>query len=156
MREADRLQKVDDFVHAVAALKRAQDRLGNDGPAEPNDRLARASQNLQLVTRLDSIRLNRVLAKRRLSKMPAVVEAPEDDTPTGRQYEAAFREVQVGTVGEDPAAAARVVASPAARPWLPPWTTGRLAPAIGTSARGCWRWRGPPTRTAGATASVTP
>ena len=43
-----------------------------------------------------------------------------------------------------------------AAPWWPRWTTGPPAPPIGTSRPGSSRWSGRPTRTPGATASVTP
>ncbi len=112
LRDAEAFRQRYDFVNAAAALGRAKLRLGDEGPAELRDRIARASHDLELVKRLDAIRLNRVLIVT-VVKRSLVAEGTEDRTPPARKYEAAFREAAVGTVQDDPAeVAARVTASP--------------------------------------------
>jgi tetratricopeptide (TPR) repeat protein len=100
-------------------LGRAKDRLGEFVPPELRDRLATAFANLELVTRLDAIRLERGLAKPPTPLVLPLSEVPKDghelggETPSGRHYEEAFRGAGIGAPGDDPAeAAARVRATP--------------------------------------------
>jgi tRNA A-37 threonylcarbamoyl transferase component Bud32 len=112
LREAELAQKDSDFIDAAAALGRAKLRLGAVGPAELHRRLEEASRSLELVRRLDAIRLDRVQMMT-LNTRPVVGKGPGDWTPPGRKYEETFREAGLGTVHDDPrAAAARVASSP--------------------------------------------
>jgi tetratricopeptide (TPR) repeat protein len=112
LREAERLRTGYEFVGAEAALKRAELRLGDDGPVELHERLAQATRDLELVKRLDDIRLDRVQMKRQFVKVSAV-EQPGDDESSSPRYEAAFREAAIGTLPEGPeSVAARIQASP--------------------------------------------
>ena len=93
-------------------LRRARLRLGDDGPAELRRRLARASQDLDVVRRLDSIRLRRALVLT-VVKRPILARRPGDGPPPALAYEATFRDAGLGAVRDDPASVAtRVAASP--------------------------------------------
>ena len=61
--ESERLRDRGEFQASAAVLRRARDRLGEFVPPELRDRLATAFANLELVTRLDAIRLERGLVK---------------------------------------------------------------------------------------------
>ena len=112
LRETEGLRTRYDFAGAEAALRRARVRLGEDGPADLHERLTQASRDLELVRRLDAIRLDRVDVRRQSVRLFAV-EQQGDEMASGRKYEEAFREAEVGTVEEAPeAVAARVRASP--------------------------------------------
>ena len=109
--EAGRLQETFDYLCAAAALKR-RDPAGNQGPVTLHDRLALAAHNLELETRLDAIRLDRVLTDT-AAQMPSNGVGMRSLTPPGRKYEEVFRETGLGTVHDDPAkVAAHVAASP--------------------------------------------
>jgi tetratricopeptide (TPR) repeat protein len=121
--ESERLRDRGEFQASAAVLRRARDRLGEFVPAELRERLATAFANLELVTRLDTIRLERALVKPSADLLinPALVVTvlPRDgrgsgsEAPSGRHYEQAFRAAGIGAPGDDPAeAAARVRASP--------------------------------------------
>ena len=68
--ESERLRDRGEFKASAAVLQRAKDRLGEFVPPELRDRLSTAFDNLELVTRLDAIRLERALVK------PQAAEAP--------------------------------------------------------------------------------
>ena len=122
--ESERLRDRGEFKASAAVLRRAKDRLGEFVPPELRDRLATAFANLELVTRLDAIRLERALVKPPsrpilgvlvlpVTEVPRDGQALRSETPSGRHYEEAFREAGIGAPGDDPAeAAARVRASP--------------------------------------------
>ncbi|MBV9124186.1 MAG: tetratricopeptide repeat protein, partial [Planctomycetes bacterium] len=121
--ESERLRDRGEFQASAAVLRRAKDRLGEFVPPELRDRLATAFGNLELVTRLDAIRLERGLVKPHTDLLGVLVlpvtEVPKDgqglksETSSGRHYAEAFREAGIGAPGNDPAeAAARVQASP--------------------------------------------
>jgi serine/threonine-protein kinase len=121
--ESERLRDRGEFKASAAVLRRAKDRLREFVPPELRDRLAKAFDNLELVTRLDAIRLARALGKPPADflgvlVLPATEVAKDGDglrseTPSGRQYEEAFRAAGIGGPGDDLAeAAARVQASP--------------------------------------------
>lgn len=123
LRHAEQLQQRGDYASAAAALERAQLRLGKAGPAALHERLDRASAIVELVRRLDAIRLERALIKPPIDLLgvltPPVSEVRSDghglpsETPSGRHYEKAFSEVGIGAPGGNPAeAATRVRASP--------------------------------------------
>ena len=61
--ESDRLRDKGEFNASAAVLQRAKDRLREFVPPELRDRLSTAFDNLELVTRLDAIRLERALVK---------------------------------------------------------------------------------------------
>jgi serine/threonine-protein kinase len=127
--ESERLLDRGDFKASSAVLQRAKDRLREYVPPELRDRLSMAFDNLELVTRLHAIRLERALVTPR-----ALLEAPADllgvltvpgtrvpadghalgaEASSGGHYQEAFREAGIGAPGDDPAeAAARIQASP--------------------------------------------
>ena len=103
LREAAWLQEKPDLVGARAALERAKGRLGAGGPAELQHRVDQAGLNLELVARLEAIRLDRAV----------VVAGLFNRAQSDREYEEAFRTAELGTVHEDPeTVAARVAGSP--------------------------------------------
>jgi eukaryotic-like serine/threonine-protein kinase len=127
--EAERLQDKGEFKASAEVLRRAKDRLRDFVPPELHNRLQAALNNLELVTRLDSIRLKRALVKpRALIKGPAELlgvltlpgtQGSKDDNAlgaeslSGRHYPEAFREAGIGAPGDDPAeVAVRIQASP--------------------------------------------
>src|SRR4029453_6453153 len=63
--ESERLRDRGEYKAAAAVLRRAKDRLREFVPPELRDRLSTAFANLELVTRLDAIRLERALVKPR-------------------------------------------------------------------------------------------
>ncbi len=104
-------------------LGRAKDRLHQFVPPELRDRLRAAFDTLELVTRLDAIRLECALVKPPpdllnnpalpVSVLPRHGQAAGGDALSGRLYEQAFRAAGIGAPGDDPAAAAaRVRAAP--------------------------------------------
>jgi serine/threonine-protein kinase len=121
--ESERLRDRGEFKASAEVLRRAKDRLREFVPPELRDRLSNAFDNLELVTRLDAIRLERALGKPPTDLLGVLVlpvtELAKDgdglrsETPSGRQYEEAFRGAGLGGPGDDPPeAAARVQASP--------------------------------------------
>jgi serine/threonine-protein kinase len=121
--ESERLRDKGEFKASAAVLQRAKDRLREFVPPELRDRLQAAFDTLELVTRLDAIRLERALVKPYVDLLgPLLLPATENskdaqgsrqETPPGRHYEEAFRKAGIGAPGDDVAqAAARVRASP--------------------------------------------
>jgi serine/threonine-protein kinase len=120
---SERLRDRGELRASAAVLSRARDRLGEFVPPELRDRLATAVALLELVTRLDAIRLERALVKPPadllnnpalpVTVLPRDGRGPGGEAPPGRHYEEAFRAAGFGAPGDDPAAtAARVRASP--------------------------------------------
>jgi len=106
LREVTRLQHKGDLVGARVTLERAKGRLGAGGPAELQQRLERAGNDLELVARLDAIRLDRAI----------VVAGVFNRTRSNRDYEREFRAAGLGTVHDAPGVvAARVAGSPVRR-----------------------------------------
>ena len=100
--EVAQLQQQARWAEARAVLEQTESRLGEIGSQHLRGRLEQARRELELVARLDAIRLNRV----------TLVEGQFDTAMADREYAVAFREAGLGEVGEDPAAvAARVVNS---------------------------------------------
>ncbi len=99
--EVTRLQEQARWAEARAVLAQAADRLGEDGPEDLEERLARARRGLDLVARLDAIRLKRA----------TWVQDRFDRAGADRDYAAAFQEAGLGRVGDDPAQVARRVAA---------------------------------------------
>ncbi len=98
--EVGRLQREARWGEARAVLAQAQDRLGDGGPSDLQDRLDRTRRELDLVARLDAIRLKRA----------TIVNWKPDFAGADRDYAAAFAEAGLGRVGQDPATVARRVA----------------------------------------------
>jgi serine/threonine-protein kinase len=124
--ESERLRDREEFKASAAVLRRAKDRLGEFVPPALRDRLATAFDNLELVTRLDTIRLERALVRPSADLLgvlvPPMTEVPRDghrfhsEAPSGQHYEEAFRAAGIGAPGDDAAdTAARVRASPVRR-----------------------------------------
>jgi superkiller protein 3 len=102
LEKADGLQRQARWAEARAVLEQAEGRLGEGGPEELRGRLERARRDLDLVARLDAIRLKRA----------TLVEGWFDHAGADRDYAAAFREAGLGEVGQNPEdVAARVRAS---------------------------------------------
>jgi serine/threonine-protein kinase len=120
--EAERLQERGEFKASAEVLRRAKDRLRDFVPPELQDRLQAAFDNLELVTRLDVIRLNRAAVGMEAMNQAVPDRLYDDFREAGRanraradrEYEEAFREAGLAAVGEDPeVVAARVRTSPA-------------------------------------------
>jgi serine/threonine-protein kinase len=104
--EAERLRDKGEFRASAAVLQRAKDRLGEFVPTELRDRLRAAFENLEQATRLESIRLSRVV----------IVQGRQNRAQSDRHYAEEFRAAGLAAVGDDPAAvAARLTASPVKR-----------------------------------------
>jgi eukaryotic-like serine/threonine-protein kinase len=123
LRQAEQFRQTGDYASAAAALEKARVRLGKAGRAALHERLDRASAAVELVRRLDAIRIERALIKpqadRGADKILSVTAPPDDDhalrsgSAPGRRYEEAFRDAGVGAPEDDPAeVATRVRASP--------------------------------------------
>jgi eukaryotic-like serine/threonine-protein kinase len=116
LNESERLRDQGEFKASAAVLQRAKDRLGEFVPPELRDRLATAFANLELVERLDAIRLERARVKPPAETLSALV-TPQTEaangTAAGRHYAETFRQAGIGVPGDDPTeVAARVRASP--------------------------------------------
>jgi serine/threonine-protein kinase len=109
--ESERLRDRGEFKTSAAVLRRARDRLGEFVPPELRDRLQAAFDSLELVTRLDAIRLVRC----------ALVDGHFDRLRSDREYDEAFRsaglrpfqessQVVSDRINESPARAALVAA----------------------------------------------
>jgi serine/threonine-protein kinase len=96
--KADGLQKGALWGEARAVLDQAQARLGETGPDDLRRRLAEALAGLNLVRRLDAIRLERAAFND--------VENRFDGRKAARDYAAAFGEAGFGKVGEEEEAVA--------------------------------------------------
>ncbi len=116
LNEAKYLQKLRDFTGARDALHRAIEQLGEEGPAELHERLALAARNLELVERLDTIRVERTLVVTpkdvELVLVNRVIQDPDargvttNSTSPGPKYAAAFSKAGLGTMDDDPTAVA--------------------------------------------------
>jgi tetratricopeptide (TPR) repeat protein len=104
--ESKRLLDRGEFQASVAVLQRAKDRLDEYVPQELRDRLRAAFDNLELVKRLDAIRLRRSVLHDKDNEF--------DKAQSDRDYEEAFGSAGIGSDREEAeAVAARVRASPA-------------------------------------------
>jgi eukaryotic-like serine/threonine-protein kinase len=103
--EADRLQAQARWGEARAVLDQAAQHLGDSGPGDLRGRLKRMRSALDLVARLDTIRLRGAV----------LIEGRFDIRGTDRDYEAAFREAGMVAVGGDAAVAASWVGGSGAR-----------------------------------------
>ncbi len=148
--ESERLRDRGEFKASAAVLRWARDRLGAFVPPPLRDRLAMAFDNLELVTRLDAIRIERALIKPRVDRgaeqLLSVTAAPGED-PLLRGGPAPVcatrrRSVMPGwarrrtTRRKSPRAFRRRRCT---GPWWPRWTTGparRRCGAGGVGPRG--------------------
>jgi eukaryotic-like serine/threonine-protein kinase len=114
--ESERLRDQGDFDTSAAVLARAKERLGRFITPKLRASLAAALDNLDLVRRLDAIRLERAQVKPPAEILTVLVPPANyagDAATSGRHYEAAFRDAGIGAPGDDPAnAAARILNSP--------------------------------------------
>jgi serine/threonine-protein kinase len=114
--ESERLRDRGEFNASAAVLQRAKDRLREFVPPELRDRLATAFASLELVTRLDAIRVERAIIKPPAETLSVLVWPMTEAviaTPPGQRYADAFRDAGIGAPGDDPAeVAARVRNSP--------------------------------------------
>jgi tetratricopeptide (TPR) repeat protein/tRNA A-37 threonylcarbamoyl transferase component Bud32 len=85
------LQRQARWAEARAVLEEAESRLGERGPKDLRGRLDQARRDLDLVARLDAIRLKRA----------TLVEGRFDTATAAPAYAAAFQEAGLGAVGED-------------------------------------------------------
>jgi eukaryotic-like serine/threonine-protein kinase len=119
LNESDRLRDQGDFQASAALLERARDRLGVYVPPELRERISSAVSNLELVKRLDAIRLERAQVQPPAEALTVLITPASDAanrTDAGAHYAEAFREAGIGAPGDDPAdVAARVAASPVRR-----------------------------------------
>jgi serine/threonine-protein kinase len=97
--KAAQMQGRTQWPEARAVLAQAADRLGDGGPPDLRRRLERQRRELDLTARLEAIRL----------RLATIVEGRFDYTRADQEYAKAFREAELGVVGEDSrAVAARV------------------------------------------------
>jgi serine/threonine-protein kinase len=102
LKEVAELQGQARWTEAGAVLERGAARLGGGGPGDLRRRLGQARHDLDLVVRLDGIRMKRV----------STGEEGLNNAQADRDYAGAFREARLGEVRDDPGAvAARVRAS---------------------------------------------
>jgi tetratricopeptide (TPR) repeat protein/tRNA A-37 threonylcarbamoyl transferase component Bud32 len=99
------MQRQARWAEARAVLEQAESRLGDGGPEDLRRRLGQARRDLDLVARLDAIRLKRA----------TWVEGGFDSATADRDYAAAFQEEGLGAVGEDPGEVAARVRGSAVR-----------------------------------------
>jgi tetratricopeptide (TPR) repeat protein len=121
--QSERMRDRGEYEASAAVLQRAKDRLGDFVPPQMRERLSRSFDNLNLVTRLDDIRLERALVKPPTEVLGVLVmpaspttqsaNQSSDEMSSGRHYQEAFRQAGIGVPGDEPAvAAARVKNSP--------------------------------------------
>jgi tetratricopeptide (TPR) repeat protein len=90
------------WAEARAVLEQTRDRLGETGPEDLRQRVQQATDDMDLVDRLEAIRLKR----------SAIVEGKVNDRIAEPSYAAAFREAGLVVEGDEPeAVAARLRAS---------------------------------------------
>jgi Tfp pilus assembly protein PilF len=107
LRQAEELRGAERWSEERAALQRAEDRLGGNGPPAARERLRQLSGELDLVARLKTIRESRLEQGSRDRKEKAA-----------RAYQAAFREAGLGGPEDDPAEVGRRVAASGIRDQL--------------------------------------
>jgi tetratricopeptide (TPR) repeat protein/predicted Ser/Thr protein kinase len=108
--EVARLGQQSDFPEARAALERAQARLGDNGPDWMRPLVAQARRDLDLLERLEAVRLNRSAFV--VGRVDHAAEVRLTNAQAARDYEEAFRDAGLDEPPNDPdATAARVRAS---------------------------------------------
>lgn len=104
--EAVRQERSQDWADARLSLERARARLGGGGSAALRERIRGLARDLDLVTRLDSIRMARTSAS----------DLDFDRAWADREYEVAFREAGLASTTEPPAPVAQRIAASEVRP----------------------------------------
>jgi tetratricopeptide (TPR) repeat protein len=94
--EVEQLQWQARWREARVVLEQAMQRMSDGGPPDLKARLKRAADELDLVQRLEEIRLGRAI----------IVEGRFDTAGADRAYEEVFRAAGLGEAGTDPGAAA--------------------------------------------------
>jgi len=118
LRESEQLRDRGEFEASAGLLQRAKDRLRDFVPAQLNDRISRGFDTLELVRRLDDIRIERALVKPRgdrgADQILSVAASPDNDgMAAGQRYQKVFVDARVGAPGDEPAdVGARIGASP--------------------------------------------
>jgi serine/threonine-protein kinase len=105
LRDLVRLQEGARWAEARAALKRAEAQLDGGGPDDLRGRLGRARHDLDLVIRLDKIRLKRVTRG----------ELAFYKARASQEYADAFQEAGLGTIHDPPSGVAKGVEASAVR-----------------------------------------
>jgi serine/threonine-protein kinase len=103
--EVIKLQESARWGEAQAVLERARARLGEGGPDDLRERIGRAARDLDLVMKLDRIRLSRATSGE------LILYKGQAD----RDYQAAFEEAGLASVHDDPARVAAKVKASAVR-----------------------------------------
>jgi tetratricopeptide (TPR) repeat protein/tRNA A-37 threonylcarbamoyl transferase component Bud32 len=96
------------WAEARAVLDQTRERLGEAGPEDLRQRVEQASADLELVDRLEAIRLKR----------STLVEGKFDNQSAERDYAATFRDAQLGTEGEQAETVASRIRNTAVREQL--------------------------------------
>jgi eukaryotic-like serine/threonine-protein kinase len=92
LREMIRWLKKSDWPEARAAMERAKGRLGDGGPTELRSRLDQGARDLDLAARLEAIRLKSAFSTGSVLGFAL----------SSKEYEEAFREAGLGSVGDSP------------------------------------------------------
>ncbi len=108
LKRAGELQEKEKWKEARAVLLEAEDRLDATGPADLRRRVTQAQADLDIVDRLDAIRL----------RMATIVEGKMDYAGADRDYGLLFQEIGIGAAGEDPREVAARVQKSSVRPRL--------------------------------------
>jgi tetratricopeptide (TPR) repeat protein len=123
------LQEQARWAEARTSLGRADARLGSDGPEDLHRRLEQMGRDLDLVARLDSIRLESSMS---------VTGRGFDFKGADRRYAAEFAEAGLGAVGDDPQVVADRVRDSAVRAALVAALDDWAMSAEGQPSR--WEW----------------
>ena len=100
LEEATLLQRQEQWADARAALQRAEGRLSEGGPEDVRQLVARVRADLDMVARLDKIRLGRSVIRNDTLEF--------DTASTAKEYANAFRDYGLDMEGEVPAVAEAV------------------------------------------------
>ena len=99
--EAERLQGQQKYPEALSSAKRAEGLLAGGGRAEFHDRVREVRKDLDMVLRLEEIRLQGAIA--------SLAGDAFDDTPTDSKYAQAFRDYGIDVVTLEPGEAAEQI-----------------------------------------------
>jgi Flp pilus assembly protein TadD len=105
LEQANELMRQKRWPEAHAVLEQASNRLGEGGPESLRRGLEEARRDLELVARLEAIRL----------KGARTVEGRFDTAGVDREYAEAFQEAGLGAVGKDPREVATRIRASAVR-----------------------------------------
>ena len=131
--ELARLQGSARWAEARAALWRAETWYQGGGPNDLRLRIAQARRDLNIVIKLDTIRLERA-TRGELAFYKARANS---------EYRTTFESAGLGTSLSPPSRVASLINASAVRGALVAQSvTGRSVPAMSNSGTGCWTWRG--------------